>query len=111
MKLSVVHYVTDADKDLYQAWLERLKDKVAKAAITKRVIRIELGDLGDHKRIGDGVSEMRIDVGPGYRVYYGSVEKTIVVLLIAGTKGTQERDIVRAKTYWQDFQRRYGDND
>jgi len=84
---------------------------VAKAAVTKRVIRIELGDLGDRKRIGDGVSELRIDVGPGYRVYYGSVEKTIVVLLIAGTKGTQERDIVRAKTYWQDFQRRYGDND
>ena len=84
---------------------------MAKAAVTKRVIRIELGDLGDRKRIGDGVSELRIDVGPGYRVYYGSVEKTIVVLLIAGTKGTQERDIVRAKTYWQDFQRRYGDND
>ena len=110
MKLSVVHYVTEAGKDRYQAWIERLKDKVAKAAITRRVIRIELGDLGDYKRIGDGLSELRIDVGPGYRVYYGSVETTIVVLLIAGTKGTQERDIVRAKTYWQDFQQRYGDD-
>jgi putative addiction module killer protein len=111
MKLSVVHYVTRAGKDLYQAWLEHLKDKTARAAITRRVIRIELGELGDHKRIGDGVSELRIDVGPGYRVYYGTVEKTIVVLLIAGTKGTQERDIDRAKTYWQDFQERYGSND
>ena len=108
MKLSVVHYVTETGKNLYQTWLGRLKDKTAKAAITRRIIRIELGDLGDHKRIGDGVSELRIDVGPGYRVYYGTVEKTIVVLLIAGTKGTQERDILRAKTYWQNFQERYG---
>jgi putative addiction module killer protein len=111
MKPSVVHYVTETGKDLYQAWLERLKDRTAKIAITRRVIRIELGDLGDHKRLGDGVSELRINVGPGYRVYYGSVEKTIVVLLVAGTKGTQERDILRAKTYWQDFQERYGNND
>jgi putative addiction module killer protein len=111
MKLSVVHYVTETGKDLYQSWLDRLKDRTAKIAITRRVIRIELGDLGDHKRIGDGVSELRIDVGPGYRVYYGSVEKMIVVLLIAGTKGTQERDILRAKTYWQNFQQRYGNTD
>ncbi len=57
------------------------------------------------------MAELRIDVGPGYRVYYGSVDQTIVVLLIAGTKGTQEHDIVRAKTYWQEFQHRYGNND
>ena len=110
MKLSVVHYITETGKDLYQAWIARLKDKTARAAITRRVIRIELGDLGDHKRIGEGVSELRIDVGPGYRVYFGTVEKTIVVLLIAGAKGTQERDIARAKMYWQDFQERYGNN-
>ena len=111
MKISVVHYVTETGKDLYQAWLDRLKDRTAKIAITRRVIRIEIGDLGDHKRIGDGVSELRIDVGPGYRVYHGTVEKTIVVLLVAGTKGTQERDILRAKTCWQDFQERYGNDD
>lgn len=111
MNLSVVHYVTETGKDLYQAWLERLKDKTDRAAITRRVIRIELGDLGDHKAIGDGVSELRIDVGPGYRVYYGGVKRTIVVLLVAGTKGTQASDIFRAKTYWKDFQQRYGNND
>jgi putative addiction module killer protein len=110
MNTSVIHYVTSAGKDLYQTWLARLKDKTARAAITRRVIRIELGDLGDHKGVGDGVSELRIDVGPGYRVYYGSVGRTIVVLLVAGTKGTQERDILRAKSYWQDFQERYGNN-
>ena len=69
MTISVVHYVTATGKDLYQAWLDRLKDRTAKLAIVRRVIRIELGDLGDHKLIGDGVSELRIDVGPGYRVY------------------------------------------
>jgi putative addiction module killer protein len=107
MTISVVHYVTETGKDLYQAWLDRLKDRTAKNAIIRRVIRIELGDLGDHKRIGDGVSELRIDVGPGYRVYYGTVGKTIVVLLVAGVKSTQERDIAKAKSYWKDFEQRY----
>jgi putative addiction module killer protein len=107
MTISVVHYVTATGKDLYQAWLDRLKDRTAKLAIIRRVIRIELGDLGDHKLIGDGVSELRIDVGPGYRVYYGSVGKTIVVLLVAGTKSTQERDIGKAKAHWKDFEQRY----
>ena len=73
----------------------------------RRVLRIELGDLGDHKRVGDGVSEMRIDVGPGYRVYFGTIGNSIVVLLLAGNKSTQDRDIERAKKYWKDHQERY----
>ncbi len=83
-------------------------DKVAKASVIRRILRIELGDIGDYKRVGDGVSELRIDVGPGYRVYFGTIGKTIVVLLLAGSKSTQTRDIERAKAYWKNHQERYG---
>ena len=103
----VVQYVTSTGKVPYQEWLGRLKDKTAKASVIRRILRIELGDLGDHKRIGDGVSELRIDVGPGYRVYFGSIGGTIVLLLSAGSKGTQSRDIERAKKYWKDHRERH----
>ena len=106
MKLSVRHYRTATGKIPYQAWLAKLKDKTAKAAVIRRLIRIELGDLGDHRGVGDGVSELRIDVGPGYRVYYGMVGQTVVLLLTAGSKSSQERDIARAKGYWNDYQAR-----
>jgi putative addiction module killer protein len=107
MKLSIVQYVTPTGKVPYLEWLRRLKDRAAKASVIRRVLRIELGDLGDHKRVGDGVSELRIDVGPGYRVYFARIGKTFVVLLTAGNKSTQERDIDRAKKYWRDHQERH----
>jgi len=107
MPTSVVQYITTKGKIPYQDWLGGLKDKVAKASVIRRILRIELGDFGDHKRIGDGVSELRIDVGPGYRVYFGAIGRTIVVLLCAGSKRTQPRDIARAKKYWKDHQERY----
>ena len=107
MKLTVQHYRTATGKIPYQAWLAKLKNKTAKAAVVRRSIRIELGDLGDHKHVGDGVSELRIDVGPGYRVYYGMVGGTVVLLLTGGDKGSQERDIAQAKGYWKDHQKRY----
>lgn len=110
MKLSVVHYITTAGKVPFQEWLGRLRDKTAKAAIIRRIIRIELGDLDDHKRVGDGVSELRIHVGPGYRVYFGRLGDTLIVLLLAGSKATQEKDIERAKQYWKDHQDRYAKN-
>lgn len=107
MKFSVLHYRTATGRIPYQDWLAKLKDKTAKAAVVRRTIRIELGDLGDRKSVGDGVSELRLDVGPGYRVYYGMTGKTVVLLLLGGDKGSQERDIARAKAYWKDFQERY----
>ena len=106
MKLSIRHYRTATGKIPYQGWLAKLKDKTAKAAVIRRSIRMELGDLGDHKGLGDGVSELRIDVGPGYRVYYGMVGQTVVLLLTGGSKGSQERDIARAKDYWKDHHER-----
>lgn len=85
---------------------DRLKDIRARARIAARIGRLALGNFGDCKPIRDGVSELRVDYGPGYRVYFGKVGKTIVLLLCGGDKRTQEADIERAVMYLQDFKRR-----
>lgn len=81
-------------------------DAIAKTAIGKRLRRVETGNLGDCKPVGKGVSELRIDVGPGYRIYFGLRGTTLVVLLCGGDKSSQDRDITTAKTYWMDWKRR-----
>ncbi|CAI8000849.1 Uncharacterized protein HI_1419 [Geodia barretti] len=77
-------------------WFRKLRDPRAKARISLRIRRLTLGNPGDVQPIGGGVSELRIDYGPGYRVYFVQREHASVVLLNGGDKGTQERDIVRA---------------
>ena len=72
-------------------------------------MRVELGNFGDHKFCRDGVWELRVDVGPGYRVYYALSGQRVVLLLCGGDKRTQDADIARAATYWQDWQRRTDD--
>jgi len=103
----IEHYLSaDVQKDLYTDWLRRLRDAQAKVAVIRRVARIEQGNFGDHKFCSDGVWELRIDVGPGYRVYYGLAGQRLVLLLCGGDKRTQGVDIARAVDYWQDWQRR-----
>ena len=100
------HYLTTDEKDIYLDWLRKLRDVTAKIAVNRRVNRIELGNFGDHKFCRDGVWELRIDVGAGYRVYYAVAGKEIVLLLCGGDKRTQNPDIDRACEYWKDWQRR-----
>jgi putative addiction module killer protein len=88
----------------FQAWRRRLKDEKAKAAIARRILRIQAGNFGDVKFIGDGVSELRIDFGPGYRVYLHRRGDVWVVLLCGGDKGSQGGDIRRAKTLVADLE-------
>jgi putative addiction module killer protein len=83
--------------DEFDGWLAKLRDARALAKILSRIQRLELGNAGDVKPVGDGISEMRIDYGPGYRVYYKQTGKEIVLLLCGGDKSTQDRDIKRAK--------------
>jgi putative addiction module killer protein len=104
--VEVRHYLTATGRDPYQSWLDRLKDLQARVAIQRRVDRIAAGHFGDHKSCGAGVWELRIDVGPGYRVYYARAGNTIVVLLCGGDKRTQQADIETAIKYWKDYQRR-----
>ena len=82
----------------YAAWFATLRDRVAKTRIDIRIRRLSLGNPGDAKPIGDGVSEVRIDHGPGYRVYFVQRGSVLVVLLAGGDKSTQAQDIRKAKT-------------
>ncbi len=78
-------------------WLTALRDVEARARIAKRIDRIAAGNLGDAKSVGDGVSELRFTFGPGYRVYFTVRGAVVVILLCGGDKGSQRRDIERAK--------------
>jgi len=83
--------------ETFAKWRSKLKDELAKAAIALRLARLELGQVGDAKPVGDGISELRIHYGPGYRVYFHRRGKTIIVLLSGGDKSTQAKDIKKAK--------------
>ena len=80
----------------YATWFESLRDRMAKTRILIRIRRASLGNFGDVKPVGEGVSELRVDYGPGYRVYFLRKGETLVVLLGGGDKQTQSRDIRRA---------------
>ena len=79
--------------DVFDTWFAKLRDKRGKARIEARVRRLELGHFGDVKPIGEGVSELRIHAGPGYRIYFTQIEMEVFVLLAGGDKDTQKRDI------------------
>jgi putative addiction module killer protein len=83
--------------DEFDEWLSKLADQKAQAKIASRIERLGLGNPGDVKPVGEGVSEMRVPYGPGYRVYFKQTDKAIVLLLCGGDKSTQQRDIKRAK--------------
>lgn len=88
---------TMAQTDEFSGWLKGLKDQKARALIIKRIRSAQLGNFGDCEPVGDGVSEMRIHHGPGYRVYFIRDGKTVYVLLCGGDKASQKRDIAKAK--------------
>jgi len=90
----------------YVTWFESLRDQRAKQRIGARIRRVESGNFGDSKTVGEGVVELRIDYGPGYRVYFGRDGNKAVILLIGGDKGTQTKDIATAKNYWKDYKAR-----
>jgi putative addiction module killer protein len=83
--------------DEFDHWLSALADQRAVAKIASRIERLGLGNAGDVKPVGEGISEMRLTHGPGYRIYYKQTGKTIVLILCGGDKSTQEQDIKRAK--------------
>jgi len=83
--------------DVFDNWLLGLRDMRAKARILARLESARLGNLGDARSVGDGVSEMRVDVGTGYRVYFTRRQRVVLILLCGGDKSTQARDIARAK--------------
>jgi putative addiction module killer protein len=89
----------------FQDWLHRLRDDRAKARIVMRIRRMELGNPGDTQQLGGGLVEMRIDYGPGYRIYFTHRDGPIVVLLCRGDKQSQRRDIEKARVILQELER------
>lgn len=102
----IQNYLTTDGRDPYAQWLSALADRQARARILVRVARMGAGNLGDCKPLSDGVWELRIDWGPGYRVYYAMAGKRLVLLLVGGDKRKQQADINTALDYWNDWQQR-----
>ena len=106
---TILTYVKKDGKVPFNDWLKTLKDRKARAIIRTRINRVRLGNLGDCKPLGEGISELRIKFGAGYRVYFGQEGKTIIILLSGGDKSSQDKDIKEAKKYWKDYLRREND--
>jgi putative addiction module killer protein len=102
----VRRYRTEDGYEVVTEWLAGLRDIRARARIAARVDRLKAGNFGDCKPLRDGVSELRVDYGPGYRVYFGMVGRTVVLLLCGGDKRTQDADIDKAVDFLADFKRR-----
>lgn len=99
-------YQTSNRESPFTIWLDYLNDINAKARILQRIDRIALGNFGDCEPVGEGVHELRIAYGPGYRIYFGNDGKQLVILLCGGTKRQQGKDIKKAKEYWEDYKAR-----
>jgi len=98
------HVVTVIRSSVFDRWLRALRDPQARARINARVLRLAFGNLGDARPVGGGVSEMRVDYGPGYRVYFAQRGAVVVLLLCGGDKSTQRKDIERARILAREFE-------
>lgn len=99
----VIVFAEKNGNEPFTQWLYDLKDSVGRKRILIRITRLEQGNYGDCEPVGEGVSELRMFFGPGYRVYFGEDAENIVVLLCGGDKGSQQQDIKKAKAYWQEY--------
>jgi putative addiction module killer protein len=104
--MEVIEYQTSSGRRPYLEWLERLRDSQGQAQIWNRIKRVRQGHLGDYRSVGNGVWELRIFSGPGYRVYFMRDGERLIILLCGGDKDSQTHDIQRAKTYAFDYWRR-----
>lgn len=106
MQYELATYTTEDNQVPYEDYMASLRDRRAKLLIARRIQRAAAGNLGDHHTLDGGLHEMRIDYGPGYRVYYAWHGQTLVLLLLAGDKRSQTEDIKKARAYLADFKRR-----
>ncbi len=104
--LSLRIYVGSDGTAPLEQWLDSLADRRGAGAIRARLARVRLGNLGDCRAVGEGVAELKIRFGPGYRVYFGRIGRRVVLLLGGGAKKSQAGDIRDAKARWADFKRR-----
>ena len=108
---TIIFYRIPKGPQPFMEWFNSIRDTRTKNRIQARLDSVEAGNLGDHKFVGNGVWELRIDSGPGYRIYYSEVDNRIVLLLCGGDKSSQNRDIKSAKRYWTEYRTREKLND
>jgi putative addiction module killer protein len=99
-------YVLPNGETPFERWLNGLRDRRARARTNARLARVRLGNLGDTRDVGEGVHELKIDYGPGYRLYFANAGASVALLLCGGDKSAQEADIKRAKKYWSEYKLR-----
>jgi putative addiction module killer protein len=104
--IEVFRYQRDDGREPFTEWLNAVRDKVAQARIRVRLRQVQAGNFGDCEPVGEGVMELRVHVGAGYRVYLGRYGKTVVLLLCGGDKRSQPADIKHAKELWSEWKRR-----
>ncbi len=105
-KKELIFYEVLGGKAPLEEWLSDLKDRKARAVIRARLDRLENGNAGKCDSLGDGLYELKIYFGPGYRVYFGTDGPVLVILLCGGDKGSQRQDVEKARHYWADHRRR-----
>ena len=105
LRFDLQEYLTEKGQSPFNDWLIGLRDLRARARVRTRLDRVSLGNLGDYASVGEGIFELRIFYGPGYRVYYSLEGDSVMLLLIGGTKDTQQRDIQSARAYLADYRR------
>lgn len=104
--IELCRYQRDDGREPFTEWLNALRDRTAQARIRLRLRQVQAGSLGDCEPVGEGVVELRVHAGAGYRVYCGRSGKAVVLLLCGGDKGRQASDIKKAKEFWSDWKRR-----
>jgi putative addiction module killer protein len=102
MKLTIRECLSADGRNYFREWLDSL-DAPVRAQIQARILRFEMGNLGDHKAVGGGVWEARVMFGPGYRIYFGKEGRSIILLLLGGDKSSQTRDIRKARLLWKEY--------
>lgn len=102
-KIDIKVLETDEGKVPFEEWYDSLRDKVSKVRVRRRLDRIELGNFGDTSSVGEGVYELRLHFGSGYRVYFVRVGNTVIVLVGGGDKSSQKKDITQAKALWRQY--------
>ena len=105
--IKVLRYARDDGRIPFDEWMNCLRSSMLRAQILMRLQQVVAGNFGDSAAVGQGVTELRIHSGAGYRVYFGRHGDTVVILLHGGDKGSQSSDIRRAKRYWSDWKRRH----
>ncbi|MDP2951362.1 MAG: type II toxin-antitoxin system RelE/ParE family toxin [bacterium] len=103
MPTKLLTYKDKNGREPFEEWLDSLSDQKTQSIILNRLNRVSLGNFGDCRNLGQGIYEFRIHYGSGFRIYFGMIEKLVIILLLAGAKKSQKQDITKAKEYWQDF--------